>query len=213
MTPFDLVWNLWASQLTSKYTHITAILVVKSQFWWQMDLSHCASKTRNHCRVHLVFRGSLSTKVPKFGLFMHQLRSWYSIAVLLFRHSCSSSFPFSGDAYITHPIDRICLPVQFSQHRGGVQQDHWERPPEGLREKRVVWEGAEKQGECERRTSVSTESDSAERRGRNGHQKSARGAGGEKSTSECKKKEKWRWENRKRADNSYQAVNEEPAEL
>lgn len=34
-----------------------------------------------------------------------------------------------------------------------------------------------------------------------------------KSASEYKKKEKWRWENRKRADNSYQAVNEEPAEL
>lgn len=81
-----------------------------------------------------------------------------------------------------------------------------ERHPEGVERQRVMWEGAEKQGECERKDS---ETPRATARQKSAPEKSARG----KSASEREKKEKWRWENRKRADNSYQAVNEEPAEF
>lgn len=82
---------------------------------------------------------------------MHQPQCCSFIVVLLLCPVSPLGFSFPGEAYITHPIDRICLPVQFSQHRGGVQQDHWGRPV-GVERKRVMWEGAEKQGECERRT-------------------------------------------------------------
>lgn len=81
----------------------------------------------------------------------HQPRSWHVIVALLLCSAPPLIFSFSGDAHITHPVDRIRLPVQFSQHRGGVQQDHWERAA-GVERKRVMWDGAEKQGECERRT-------------------------------------------------------------
>lgn len=73
------------------------------------------------------------------------------IVVLLLCPASPLILSFSGEAHITHPVDRIRLPVQFSQHRGGVQQDHWEQAG-GVERKTVMWDGAEKQGECERRT-------------------------------------------------------------
>lgn len=73
------------------------------------------------------------------------------IVVLLLCPASPLIFSFSGEAHITHPVDRIRLPVKLSKHRGGVQQDHWERAG-GVERKTVMWDGAEKQGECERRT-------------------------------------------------------------